>query len=45
MPAALTKLRDLAPYAVLALVVPGGSVFAFLLWFHRRQRGRGASRR
>jgi hypothetical protein len=39
MPAALTKLRDLAPYAVLALVLPGGSVVAFLLWLHRRQRG------
>jgi hypothetical protein len=39
MPAALAKLRDLAPYAVLALVLPGGSVVAFLLWRHRRQRG------
>jgi hypothetical protein len=39
MPAALAKLRDLAPYAVLALVLPGGSVVAFLLWLHRRRKG------
>jgi hypothetical protein len=44
MPAALAKLRDLAPYAVLALVLPGGSVVAFLLWLHRRQRGAPALR-
>jgi hypothetical protein len=44
MPVALAKLRDLAPYAVLALVLPGGSIVAFLLWLHRRQRGAPALR-
>jgi hypothetical protein len=39
MSAALVKLRSLAPYALLALFLPGGSVVAFLLWLHRRQKG------
>jgi hypothetical protein len=39
MSAALLKLRSLAPYALLALLLPGGLVVAFLLWLHRRQKG------
>jgi hypothetical protein len=44
MSAALVKLRNLAPYALLTLILPGGSVVAFLLWLHRRQRGAAAPR-
>jgi hypothetical protein len=32
------KLKDLAPYAALELVIPGGSVMALLLWLYRRQK-------
>jgi hypothetical protein len=35
----LARLRDLAPYAVLELVLPGGSVMALLLWLYRRHKG------
>ena len=38
MSAVLAKLRRLAPYAVLALLLPGGFVAAILWWLHRRQR-------
>jgi hypothetical protein len=34
----VAKLRDLAPYAALELVLPGGSVMALLLWLYRRQK-------
>ena len=34
--AAAAKLRDLAPYAAIELVLPGGSVVALLLWLYRR---------
>jgi len=34
--AVLARLRDLAPYAVIELVLPGGSVIALLLWLYRR---------
>ena len=37
----LTKLRDLAPYAALELVMPGGSVMALLLWLYRRRKQAG----
>jgi hypothetical protein len=30
--------KALAPYAAMALVVPGGSLLAPLLWLYRRQR-------
>jgi hypothetical protein len=30
--------KGLAPYAAMALVLPGGSLLAPLLWFYRRQR-------
>src|ERR1700722_14704733 len=32
------KLRDLAPYAAIELVLPGGSLMALLLWIYRRQQ-------
>jgi hypothetical protein len=34
------KLKDLAPYAVIALVVPGGALMVLLLWLYRRQKRR-----
>jgi hypothetical protein len=36
--AVFAKLRDLAPYAVIELVLPGGSLMALLLWLYRRQK-------
>jgi hypothetical protein len=36
--AVVAKLRDLAPYAVIELVLPGGSMVALLLWLYRRQK-------
>jgi hypothetical protein len=36
--AVAAKLRVLAPYAAIELIVPGGSVMALLLWFYRRQK-------
>jgi hypothetical protein len=36
--AVATKLRNLAPYAAIALFLPGGSMIALLLWFYRRQK-------
>ena len=36
--AVLRKLNGLAPYAVMELILPGGSVLAVLLWLYRRQR-------
>jgi hypothetical protein len=34
----LARLKDLAPYAVIELLLPGGSVVALSLWFYRRRR-------
>lgn len=31
-------LRNLAPYAVIELLLPGGSLMALLLWLYRRQK-------
>jgi hypothetical protein len=31
-------LRNLAPYAVIELLLPGGSLLALLLWLYRRQK-------
>lgn len=43
--AAVKRLRDLAPYALIELVLPGGSVMALLLWlYHRQKRSRVFSR-
>jgi hypothetical protein len=36
--AVVAKVRSLAPYAGIALVVPGGSLIALLLWFYRRRQ-------
>jgi hypothetical protein len=36
--AVVAKVRNLAPYAAIALVVPGGSLIALLLWFYRRRQ-------
>lgn len=34
----VAKLREVAPYAAIELVLPGGSVIALLLWFYRRRK-------
>jgi hypothetical protein len=36
--AVVAKLRAVAPYALLELILPGGSVMALLLWLYRRQK-------
>jgi hypothetical protein len=36
--AAIVRLRALAPYALIELVLPGGSVMALLLWLYRRRK-------
>ena len=36
--------KGLAPYAAMALVVPGGSLLAPLLWFYRRYAVQAAFR-
>jgi hypothetical protein len=38
MSVVIAKLRNLAPYAALELVMPGGSVMAILLWLYRRRK-------
>lgn len=37
---AFARLRELAPYALIELLLPGGSVLALTLWFYRRRQGR-----
>jgi hypothetical protein len=37
MAPAIAQLKELAPYAVLELVLPGGSLMAILLWLYRRR--------
>jgi hypothetical protein len=32
------KLRDLAPYAAIELILPGGSLLALMLWLYRRKK-------
>jgi len=34
----VAKLRAVAPYALMELILPGGSAMALLLWLYRRQR-------
>jgi len=34
------RLKDLAPYAAMELLLPGGSVLALTLWFYRRRKNR-----
>jgi hypothetical protein len=36
--AVIVRFRDLAPYALLELILPGGSVMALLLWLYRRRK-------
>jgi hypothetical protein len=36
--AVFAKLRDLAPYAAIELILPGGSLLALSLWFYRRYK-------
>ena len=45
--AAMVRLRALAPYALIELIMPGGSLMALLLWLYRRRKqgvGFGAAR-
>jgi hypothetical protein len=32
------RLKDVAPYALIELLLPGGSVLALTLWFYRRRQ-------
>jgi len=34
----VAMLREIAPYAAIELVLPGGSLMALLLWLYRRPR-------
>jgi hypothetical protein len=43
--AVLARLRDLAPYAAIELVLPGGSLMALLLWLYRRHKKAPALRK
>jgi hypothetical protein len=36
--AVIVRFRGLAPYALMELVLPGGSVMALLLWLYRRRK-------
>lgn len=36
--AGIVRLKALAPYALIELVLPGGSVMALLLWLYRRRK-------
>lgn len=36
--AAIVRFKALAPYALIELILPGGSVVALLLWVYRRRR-------
>jgi hypothetical protein len=36
--AVVAKLRAVAPYALIELILPGGSMMVLLLWLYRRQR-------
>jgi hypothetical protein len=33
-----SKIKELAPYALIELVLPGGSLMALTLWFYRRRK-------
>jgi hypothetical protein len=39
--AVIVRFRALAPYALIELVLPGGSVVALLLWLYRRRKDGG----
>lgn len=34
---AFARLKDLAPYALIEIVLPGGSMLALTLWLYRRR--------
>jgi hypothetical protein len=34
------RLKALAPYALIELILPGGSVMALLLWLYRQRKNR-----
>ena len=36
--AVVVRFKALAPYALIELVLPGGSVMALLLWLYRRRK-------
>jgi hypothetical protein len=36
--AAMVRFKALAPYALMELLLPGGSVMALLLWLYRRRK-------
>jgi hypothetical protein len=36
--AVVVRLKALAPYALIELILPGGSVIALLLWLYRRRK-------
>lgn len=36
--AVMVRCKALAPYALIELVLPGGSVMALLLWLYRRRK-------
>jgi hypothetical protein len=36
--AGIVRLKALAPYALIELILPGGSVMALLLWLYRRKK-------
>ena len=36
-----TRLREFGPYFFLELMLPGGSVLALLLWWHRHRHNDG----
>jgi hypothetical protein len=38
--AVMARLKAVAPYALIELVLPGGSLMALLLWLYRRQKNR-----
>ena len=38
--AVIVGLRALAPYALIELILPGGSVMALLLWLYGRRKSR-----
>jgi hypothetical protein len=38
--AVIVRFRAIAPYALMELVLPGGSVMALLLWLYSRRKNR-----
>jgi hypothetical protein len=41
--AVIVRLKALAPYAMIELVLPGGSVVALALWLYRRRKNGGGA--